>query len=234
MGWFVSQRGVQRLLVLSIAWVVAMNAGAPPASASPIPGLLSPGSHALRLVKSGLDNGSVGEGSGSVDVVQDGTDTIETFNLSPEVLELVLTTGGLDTANPKVMLKELVLSGIYFTANPPVPWRPFDSSGQVQTTGWQWTLDSSNGGVTLQTWSWADPAVTVHVESGQAALIQHVRTFMSFGGTGSGLVEVDHWEVVGDSNQMIEALEGTVTIFGSPIQVDMMLLLGTLAKELRY
>jgi hypothetical protein len=229
----VSRRGCRRVFVATVAWVVAMNGGIPPASASPVPGLLSPGTYTMRLVRSGLSADGPGRGVGAIYVSQSGTDTVERFDLQPDIIELVLATTGLGT-NPKVMLKELVVGGIYFPASPAVLWRPLDHTGRVQQTSWQWTLNSSNGGVTLQTFSSARAPTAFSVANGQAVLVQEVTTTMYFGGTASGSIEVNHWEVVGESNEMFESYSGTFTFFGSTTRVDTLLLLGTLAGELAF
>jgi hypothetical protein len=221
--WLLGHIRPRRTLAAVVVWVVTMSTSVPAASASPIPGLLAPGSYALNVIRSGLGDVGPGRGTGSVTVTQNGADTVERFDILPDIFEYFLTTNGTD-----VVLKELNIGGIYFPANPPVLWRPLDTTGQVPPTDWSWTLNSSNGGVTLRTYSWTEQSITVALENGQVAKVQTVNTYLYFSGTASGSVEIIHSELVGDSSQMSELYAGSFTFFGSTTRVDMLLVMGAL------
>jgi hypothetical protein len=191
--------------------------------ASGTPGLLTPGSYPLRVIRSGT-----GETRNTVTVTQSGNSVLEHFDVASDVLEMTLRVPGtLDD----VGLTELDVAGIYFYGSPAVEWRPVSVDGVARPSSWSWTLNSDNGGVTLAaSFTAKDPKLLVF--SGKTLLVQEVDTTLNFGGNASGSVHVTHLEVVNNSHRMIEIYSGGLSVFGSSYSpVNMVLQLGDLGSE---
>jgi hypothetical protein len=108
-------------------------------------------------------------------------------------------------------LSDLVIEGIYFEPVLPVRWRPASVAGVMVPETWSWTINSSNGGVTLSQTS-TSRAPEVQYIDGVPTLVQRIDTTMNFSGNASGTLTITHWEEVGVNTRARDHFKGTVTV----------------------
>jgi hypothetical protein len=158
----------------------------------------------------------------------DGRQT-QRYRLNPGELELELIAANATPLAPKgTQLTMLMIDGIYFFASPPVKWREVNAAGLVvPEQPWSWTLQSSNGGVTLtQTAVARQP--TVEMVDGTVVTVQRIDATLTFSGNASGTLQLRHWEEVGNYGRSRQQFSGTVTVLGSPSRVNTTVVLGGL------
>jgi hypothetical protein len=125
-------------------------------------------------------------------------------------------------------INDIYIDGIDFPANPPVLWRETNASGMViPNQPWSWTLQSSNGGVTLNQSSVARWPSTENV-NGLPVTVQRIDTTMTFSGNASGTLTVTHVQKVGDNLKMREQYVGDITVFGEHDNINTTIVLGGL------
>ena len=108
-------------------------------------------------------------------------------------------------------VNRLSLAGIDFAANPPVKWRPEDVAGLfVPNESWSWTLQSSNGGVTLHA---EFQSLTPHTEyiRGIPAIVERIQANLTFSGNAVGNLQWRHFQKSGNAQSARDEFEGSVT-----------------------
>lgn len=223
------------VLVLFGTTSTAKNVSASPTLAA---GMLPAGTHPLEVIDVATSNSyrlasdaapsvTVTNYGGSLDNTQGGWQR-QVYRLQPGDFEITLLAANEPPVRPLgTYLSELVIQGIYFTPAP-VLWRPTNAAGLVVAgSPWSWTINSSNGGVTLSQTSVAQEPAT-EFDDGVPVSVQRIDTTFTFSGTASGTLRLTHWEDLGAVGRVREHFDGTVSLFGSVTTMNTTVVLGGL------